>query len=217
MKFQKHAESEFYDDVRRHGKILDDQTKTHLYGKIRQGEETQEDREALLLGQMRHLYSNAARNTLQAADTEDRFQDYCVRLIERAGDFDPDRGEFSTFSGIVMNAVNYAAYRRQKNRKEFTQSEATSYEQADKATDPQKEVEQNELLENDISRLRDAMLRLRSINKDWHTLIVLYYGLNEQEPKNTSEIATERKQSGSNISQQLRRAMQELAYLMGRG
>ncbi len=215
MKQQSFLASELHRDVGRYGEIIDNERKQDIYQRIRQGTETVEDRETLLLGQMRHAFSSATLRHLQGADVENRFQDCYAKLIERMERFDPEKGEFSTFTGWAISSANRNFWYRRGRNKEFTQHKATQADRSDNSKTPLEQLANSDCLEQSISKLQEALKKLRLINENWYQLVVEYYGLNGTEPKTTGEIAKERKQSKSNISQNLRNAMKNLKYLMG--
>lgn len=169
---------------------------------------SQEDRKALretlLLSNIHFLIGQSSNATSQPADMEDAFQEMVSLLINPPSDYDPSKGKYTTYcyATVMRVRMQYA------NRIHNTDIDNISLDALPVDNiDPTEKMDQEE----EAKKMRIAMQRMKKSNehKNWHRTIMEYYGLGDDDPKTTGEIAEQRGVSKTAISAQLRKGIAE--------
>ncbi len=187
-----------------HGDILSEDQKRELYNKINATGCDAEIVEALTLSYMQMIFLEARRNKFQDADVEDSFQEYVLRILTNAKDFDPKRSNFGTYTRMQIRNIEFAT-RTKANRRigRFEQVDA----EVDHVTSETKDAADRCILKEDITQLRTVMTLLKRSHKNYHSVIVRYFGLGSRTPMNLKEIGDADGTSKSAASQKFRAGM----------
>ena len=199
---------------REHGRIFGEDEKEMHHEIIRTGDNRSlQSKEALALSYLKLVYQNAHQATNQDADTEDLFQDYMFRILNRQEDFDPDRSDFGNF--VIMQMRNVDSAKKVKNERRSKIFRVLSLEDIAKppVDEPEEMVEELILLE-DIQELRQAMIQLKRENRDWHSVLVRYLGLGDDDPMSLPEIGKQDGTSRSAASRKYREGVKYLKWVM---